>query len=141
DVPNLPEPLRDTQPRAARPDDDEAIPLREAVAALEKRLIMRALERANGNRSEAARQLGIGRPQLYAKLEEYGLTDRNSDDKQRTDCTIERKKEAPRSVELHMMRLLALLCVAEAAHVTLCGKTRCRTRSRSRTLHHVSASL
>ena len=38
-------------------------------------MIVRALERAHGNRSEAARQLGIGRPQLYAKLEEYGIGD------------------------------------------------------------------
>ena len=36
-------------------------------------MIVRALERAGGNRSEAARQLGIGRPQLYAKMEEHGL--------------------------------------------------------------------
>jgi DNA-binding NtrC family response regulator len=26
-----------------------------------------------GNRSEAVRQLAIGRPQLYAKMEEYGI--------------------------------------------------------------------
>ncbi len=45
-------------------------------------MITRALERARGNRSEAARQLGIGRPQLYAKLEEYGLAA-----KDRTDGT------------------------------------------------------
>ncbi len=38
-------------------------------------MIVQALERAHGNRSEAARQLGIGRPQLYAKLEEHGLND------------------------------------------------------------------
>jgi DNA-binding NtrC family response regulator len=36
-------------------------------------MIVRALEAARGNRSEAARQLGIGRPQLYAKMDEYGL--------------------------------------------------------------------
>jgi len=47
--------------------------LRDAVAQLEKRMILEALERAKGNRSEAARQLGIGRPQLYAKMEEYGI--------------------------------------------------------------------
>jgi DNA-binding NtrC family response regulator len=40
---------------------------------LEKRLIVRALARAGGNRSEAARQLGIGRSLLYAKMEEYGI--------------------------------------------------------------------
>ena len=44
-----------------------------AVAEVEKRLIARALERAKGNRSAAARLLGIGRPQLYAKLQEHGL--------------------------------------------------------------------
>jgi DNA-binding NtrC family response regulator len=48
--------------------------LREAVSSLEKKMILESLERANGNRSEAARQLGIGRPQLYAKMEEYDIT-------------------------------------------------------------------
>ena len=71
DVPNLPEALSSTP--AAPSAADEDLPLRDAVAALEKRLILRALERAGGNRSEAARQLGIGRPVLYAKLEQYGI--------------------------------------------------------------------
>jgi DNA-binding NtrC family response regulator len=71
DVPNLPEALTGNTTAAAAPDDD--LPLRDAVAALERRLIVRALERAGGNRSEAARQLGIGRPVLYAKMEQYGL--------------------------------------------------------------------
>jgi two-component system response regulator AtoC len=52
-----------------------AIPLREALAALEKQMIVHALERANGNRAEAARILGIARPQLYTKLTEHGLGD------------------------------------------------------------------
>ena len=71
DVPNLPEALVAAPP--ATDLVDEQLPLRDAVAALEKRLILRALERAGGNRSEAARQLGIGRPVLYAKLEQYGI--------------------------------------------------------------------
>jgi DNA-binding NtrC family response regulator len=79
DVPNLPEPIRDTKDRAPAADDN--ISLRDAVAALEKRMILAALEKANGNRSEAARQLGIARPQLYAKLQEHGLTDRDAGDK------------------------------------------------------------
>ncbi len=54
-------------------------PMRDAVAELERRMIVSALERAKGNRSEAARQLGIGRPQLYAKMEEYGVTTRDKD--------------------------------------------------------------
>ncbi len=44
-----------------------------AVADLEKRLILDALERAGGNRSKAAEELGIYRRLLYAKLREYGL--------------------------------------------------------------------
>ena len=39
----------------------------------EKERIMRALKQANGNRSVAAKLLGIGRTTLYSKLEEYGL--------------------------------------------------------------------
>jgi DNA-binding NtrC family response regulator len=72
DVSNLPEPVR-VERDTPSPAEAEGLPLREALAALEKRMIVRALERANGNRSEAARQLGIGRPQLYAKLDEHGL--------------------------------------------------------------------
>jgi DNA-binding NtrC family response regulator len=71
DVPNLPEALVTAPVAAGAPEED--LPLREAVAALERRMILRALERAGGNRSEAARQLGIGRPVLYAKLEQYGI--------------------------------------------------------------------
>jgi DNA-binding NtrC family response regulator len=48
--------------------------MRDAVSSLEKRMIAQALERAHGNRSEAARQLGIGRPLLYAKMDEYGIS-------------------------------------------------------------------
>jgi DNA-binding NtrC family response regulator len=80
DVTNLPDPVRDPGERSpdageGNGDGDESVTLKEAVSALEKRLIIRALERAGGNRSEAARQLGIGRPQLYAKLQEYGIGD------------------------------------------------------------------
>jgi DNA-binding NtrC family response regulator len=52
-----------------------AMPLRDALAALEKQMIVQALARAGGNRAEAARILGIARPQLYTKLEEHGLTE------------------------------------------------------------------
>lgn len=48
--------------------------LKEALAAFEREAIVAALERAGGNRSEAARQLGLARTHLYAKLDEHGIT-------------------------------------------------------------------
>jgi DNA-binding NtrC family response regulator len=55
----------------AEPDD---LNLGRAIDALERRYILKALERAGGNRAEAARLLGIGRPNLYAKMRDLGLT-------------------------------------------------------------------
>jgi two-component system response regulator AtoC len=46
---------------------------KDRVAALEKELIREALERADGNRTKAAEELGIHRSLLYAKVKEYGL--------------------------------------------------------------------
>jgi len=43
------------------------------VAALERRLIQQALERAAGNRSQAARLLGISRNGLAIKMERLGV--------------------------------------------------------------------
>jgi DNA-binding NtrC family response regulator len=74
DAENLPESVRKGPPVSMRLADElETMPLREAIASLERRMILRALERASGNRSEAARKLGIARPQLYAKMEEHGI--------------------------------------------------------------------
>jgi len=73
DVGDLPDGLRADIAPAVAPMDDDDLSLHGAVARVEKQLIVRALERAKGNRSAAARLLGIGRPQLYAKLEEHGL--------------------------------------------------------------------
>lgn len=49
------------------------LPFKQAVAALERELIRRALEASGGNRAEAARRLGINRRLLYSKLEEHGI--------------------------------------------------------------------
>ena len=46
---------------------------KDRVAALERQLIKEALERAGGNRTKAADDLGIYRRLLYAKIKEYGL--------------------------------------------------------------------
>jgi two-component system response regulator AtoC len=53
------------------PDTEET--LDEQVKALEIRLIHRALEKSQGNRTKAAKQLGISRQGLIKKIERYGL--------------------------------------------------------------------
>jgi DNA-binding NtrC family response regulator len=79
DLVSLPESVRtrsvrgSTAPTSGSASHEAPMSLREATGALEKKMIVESLERAHGNRSEAARQLGIGRPQLYAKMDEYGI--------------------------------------------------------------------
>ena len=46
---------------------------KERVTALERQLIAEALEKAGGNRTQAAKDLGIYRRLLYDKIKEYGL--------------------------------------------------------------------
>jgi transcriptional regulator with PAS, ATPase and Fis domain len=46
---------------------------RTRLSDLEQRAIADAMREVNGNRSKAARQLGISRTQLYARLRKYGL--------------------------------------------------------------------
>jgi two-component system NtrC family response regulator len=43
------------------------------VAEVERQAIEAALKQADGNRSQAAKQLGIYRRLLYAKIKEYDL--------------------------------------------------------------------
>jgi len=49
------------------------VPLDAEVKAAEKRALERALKHCQGNRSLAARLLGVSRSTLYAKLQEHGL--------------------------------------------------------------------
>jgi DNA-binding NtrC family response regulator len=51
----------------------EILPLRERVQAYERGLVVEALREARGNRSEAARRLGVSRVTLHDKLRRYGL--------------------------------------------------------------------
>jgi DNA-binding NtrC family response regulator len=46
-----------------------------AMADLEKHLIRQALEQAHGNKSHAAKQLGLSRTQLRTRMRHYGLED------------------------------------------------------------------
>jgi DNA-binding NtrC family response regulator len=59
---------------AAIPDPSgAALPLKQRVEAYERGLIVEALRAARGNRSEAARRLGMSRVTLHDKLKKYGL--------------------------------------------------------------------
>jgi len=49
------------------------LPLERATRELERLLIARALERAGGNKTSAARALGMHRQLLYAKFKELGM--------------------------------------------------------------------
>jgi DNA-binding NtrC family response regulator len=49
--------------------------LKSKLEAYERGLLVAALDEAGGNRSEAARALGIGRATLHDKLKKYGLED------------------------------------------------------------------
>ena len=49
------------------------LPLEQAVAVLERRMIERALNHTKGNKTEAARILGINRQLLYSKLKDLDI--------------------------------------------------------------------
>jgi two-component system, NtrC family, response regulator AtoC len=52
----------------------ESTPLAEILGQVEKGALAEAMQAAKGDRSEAARLLGIERPVFYEKLKEYGLS-------------------------------------------------------------------
>ena len=47
--------------------------LKQAQKALEKKLIIRALEETNGNRTRASKLLEISHPSLLTKMKTYGI--------------------------------------------------------------------
>jgi len=53
--------------------DGEPLGLKQRVESYEKGIVVEALRDARGNRSEAARRLGISRVTLHDKLKKYGL--------------------------------------------------------------------
>jgi two-component system, NtrC family, response regulator AtoC len=50
------------------------LPLDEEIRKAEQSALIRALKRAKGNRTLAARLLGVGRATLYKKIQEYGIS-------------------------------------------------------------------
>jgi Nif-specific regulatory protein len=71
---HLPPALRDPLPAPAAPDTDSpTLTLREAVAALETRMLAEALARARGNCARAARELGITERVVRYKASQYDI--------------------------------------------------------------------
>ena len=54
-------------------EDGPILPLKEALAGPERRIIERALAHCDGNRERAAKVLGINRSTLFHKLRKYGI--------------------------------------------------------------------
>jgi DNA-binding NtrC family response regulator len=66
-------------PAAGEAAGEPPLTLRQRVEAYERGLVVDALRAARGNRSEAARRLGVSRVTLHDKLNKYGLA-RGEDD-------------------------------------------------------------
>ncbi len=71
---DLPKELVGFYPGKKQPILNGERPLKEAITNTEKIALLEALDRAKGNKTLAARLLGIHRTGLYAKLKKYGLT-------------------------------------------------------------------
>jgi DNA-binding NtrC family response regulator len=72
---DVPATVRDAVQPGAKTSTGTDLNLQDA----EKQLIQNALRRSGGNRTEAARTLGISRRTLHRKLNEYGLRDEPRD--------------------------------------------------------------
>ena len=65
--------LEEIEREARRRKGNGGLKLRDWVALAEAWRIAQALRSSRGNRSAAARELGIGRRTLYSKMEKLGL--------------------------------------------------------------------
>jgi two-component system response regulator HydG len=77
-----PPPAASQSSAAPEADDDgpaSGAELKAKVDAYERGLIVAALERHNGNRTYAARALGLSRATLHTKLNKYGLAKSDTD--------------------------------------------------------------
>jgi two-component system response regulator HydG len=64
------------RPRAAAEAADPRTPLPAGgvdLSEVDRSFVERALAQARGNKSKAARLLGLSRSQLYSRLEKYGI--------------------------------------------------------------------
>ena len=76
EVGDLPERIHLAADAAAHPPPtEETIVMDEFLEKIERELIKRAMDRAKGNKTKAAKLLGMTRPRLYRRLVQLGLAD------------------------------------------------------------------
>ncbi len=66
-------PPRPQADASGEPADRPVSPLDHSLPMWERRLVLEALEKARGNKSQAAKILGLSRSQLYTRLKRFGL--------------------------------------------------------------------
>jgi DNA-binding NtrC family response regulator len=90
-APDLPQLLKHASQAASRVRRAlEPIVLDDLLASVEKEVIARALQQANGNKSGAANLLGITRPRLYRRLVQLGMVTETEADSEELPEFIER---------------------------------------------------
>jgi DNA-binding NtrC family response regulator len=55
--------------------DGKFVSLKDIIKQVEKETIINVLKQCRGNKTEAAKKLGISRQALFKKIKEYGITD------------------------------------------------------------------
>jgi DNA-binding NtrC family response regulator len=74
-VEDLPEKIRNQPPRRATSLSGNDMPELLTLEEVERRHVVRVLEACNGNRTDAAKVLGLDRKTLYRKLLRWGVSD------------------------------------------------------------------
>jgi DNA-binding NtrC family response regulator len=69
DVSDIPAQVRENADGVGEEEIDTEL----TVDEMEKRMVIQALEKTNGNRTKAAEKLGISRRTLHRKLNQYGI--------------------------------------------------------------------
>jgi len=70
----------DLPPEVSSPPASRANTTQLTLAEMERQHILERLDQCSGNRSEAARQLGISRNTLARKLKSYGFSDEETNE-------------------------------------------------------------
>ena len=74
----------------------DAIDLEALLARIERELIERALKRSKGNKSKAAKLLGLTRPRLYRRLVQLGLEEPSDKSSCRRDARLHQRGRVKR---------------------------------------------